>query len=62
MCLNRQLIGSQALAEGFAALVRNACRGIKQRSVHAILMARNFVVIRGNPHILLTSAEKTLHL
>jgi len=25
--------------------VRNACRGVMQRSVHAILMARNFVVI-----------------
>jgi len=33
------------LAEAFAALVRNACRGVMQRSVHAILMARNFVVI-----------------
>ena len=25
--------------------MRNACRGVMQRSVHAILMARNFVVI-----------------
>ncbi len=28
----------------FAALVRNACRSVMQRSVHAILMACNFVV------------------